>query len=374
MSGAPSLDGPVLVLNSGSSSLKFGLYAHVRGEESPLVQGAAKHIGAERGTLSLQDAHGRTVFEESARYRTQEDAFGRVAERLEALGHAPPVALGHRVVHGGPHLREHQALTDAVLEQLEAAVHFAPLHVPAALTLIRDSRARYPGVAQFVCFDTAFHRTLPEAAARFALPRQYAERGVRRYGFHGLSYESIVRRLGPDVPARTVVAHLGSGASLAALEHGRSVDTTMGFTPTGGIPMGTRSGDLDPGVLLWLLRQEGLDADALEHLVNHDAGLQALSGRTSDVRVLTEAARAGDAEAELALTVFCRAIAKTVGACAAVLGGLDLLVFTGGIGENSPEVRERVCSRLGYLGLTVRVLPSEEEPQIARHVRRLLRG
>ena len=272
-------------------------------------------------------------------------------------------------------------------------MHFAPLHVPPALELIHAARERSPHVRQFVCLDTVFHATLPEEASVLALPREYREQGVRRYGFHGLSYESIVERLQPEVPARTVVAHLGSGASLAALAHGVSMDTTMGFTPTGGIPMGTRTGDLDPGVLLWLLRQGHLDAEALESRVNHDAGLAALSGGTSDLAELTKAADAGDAPAALALTVFVRSIAKTIGAYAAVLGGLDLLVFTGGIGENSPRVRQRVCEMLTHLDVhldtprnedgpgfisrpgsrtTVRVMPSEEELQIARHTRRLL--
>ncbi|WP_434380333.1 acetate/propionate family kinase [Melittangium boletus] len=361
----------ILVINSGSSSLKFGLYDGAATPARPVFKGAVRGIGGAQGSLDLQDARGQAIVQEEARFATQQDAFRRVAERLDTLGHPTPSALGHRVVHGGPHLLEHQALTDDVLHVLEAATHFAPLHIPPALTLIRDARARYPGVPQFACFDTAFHRTLPEEAAVYPLPRAYRERGVHRYGFHGLSYESIVRQLEPRVPERTVVAHLGSGASLAALHQGRSVDTSMGFTPTGGIPMGTRSGDLDPGVLLWLQRQAHLDTAALESLVNHDAGLHALSGGTSDLRELSLAAQAGDAQARLALDVFTRAIAKTVGAYAAVLGGIDLLVFTGGIGENSPEVRERVLARLAFLRMDVRVLPSDEEERIAHHTHRL---
>ncbi|WNG18449.1 acetate/propionate family kinase [Cystobacter fuscus] len=389
------MNGPLLVINSGSSSLKFGVYAHREGHEAVLFKGAVRHIGGERGSLSLQDAHGQKVFEKSAPYPTQREAFDRAMDRLESLGHTSPVAIGHRVVHGGPHLREHRALTDEVLHTLEATTHFAPLHVPPALELIRHARERYPSVPQFACFDTVFHRTLPEDAAVFPVPRQYRDQGVERYGFHGLSYESIVERLKPRVPERTVVAHLGSGASLAALRHGLSVDTTMGFTPTGGIPMGTRTGDIDPGVLLWLLRQGHADAEGLESLVNHDSGLKALSGGTSDMSELTRAAGFGDAPAALALSVFVRSIAKTIGAYAAVLGGIDLLVFTGGIGENSPIVRQRVCAMLGHLGLvlddarnrdgqgiisapgsrgTIQILPSEEEEQIARHTRRLMRA
>ncbi|MFY0578233.1 hypothetical protein ACN28S_31485 [Cystobacter fuscus] len=207
------MNGPLLVINSGSSSLKFGVYVHREGHEAVLFKGVVRHIGGERGTLSLQDAHGQKVFEKSAPYPTQREAFDRAMDRLESLGHTPPVAIGHRVVHGGPHLREHRALTDEVLHTLEATTHFAPLHVPPALELIHHARERYPSVPQFACFDTVFHRTLPEEAAVFPVPREYRDQGVERYGFHGLSYESIVERLKPRVPERTVVAHLGSGAS-----------------------------------------------------------------------------------------------------------------------------------------------------------------
>ncbi|CAM3907282.1 acetate/propionate family kinase [Corallococcus sp. ZKHCc1 1396] len=385
----------VLVINSGSSSLKFGLFVEQAGQDTVRLKGSATHIGAEQGRFVLEDGEGRQVRAEDVRHPTQEDAFHAAVRHLEAAGAPRPLAIGHRVVHGGPRLREHQALTPEVLEALEDATHFAPLHIPPALTLIRAAQARYPGVPHFACFDTAFHATLPPAASTLPLPRAVRAQGVQRYGFHGLSYESIVARLGPAVPARAVVAHLGSGASLVALDHGRSVDTSMGFTPTGGIPMGTRTGDLDPGVLLYLLRTCGLDAGALEAVVNHEAGLKGLSEGTSDMRALTRDAEAGDAAAALALDVFTRSIAKTVGAYAAVLGGLDLLVFTGGIGENSAGVRQRVCATLGHLGITldagrneagaevisaqasacpVRVLRSDEEGQLARHTRRLLRG
>ncbi|MBN8467052.1 acetate/propionate family kinase [Corallococcus exiguus] len=386
--------GAVLVINSGSSSLKFGLYVEQGGQEAVRFKGSATHIGAEQGRLVVKDGAGKQVRAVDVRHPSQEDAFHEAVRHLEELGGERPRAIGHRVVHGGPHLREHQALTPEVMKTLEEATHFAPLHIPPALRLIRATQRQYPGVPQFVCFDTAFHATLPEAASTFPLPRSVRDQGVQRYGFHGLSYESIVARLEPQVPARTVVAHLGNGASLTALERGRSVDTSMGFTPTGGIPSGTRTGDLDPGVLLFLMRTGGMDADALEKLVNHDAGLRGLSEGTSDMQALTRDAAAGNAAAALAVDVFTRSIAKTVGAYATVLGGLDLLVFTGGIGENSARVREDVCAKLGHLGIQldarrneasaevitadaspcrVRVLPSDEEVQLARHTRRLLR-
>ncbi|WP_225413714.1 acetate/propionate family kinase [Stigmatella hybrida] len=378
------MSGALLVINSGSSSLKFGLYA-ARGEALHF-KGSAVHIGSAHGKLTIRDGAGQQVFTEEVSHPSQEVAFREAVSRLERFHPEAPVAIGHRLVHGGPHLRQHQALTPEVLQALEDATHFAPLHIPPALELIHAVRKRYPGVPQFACFDTAFHATLPEEASAYALPRAYREQGVQRYGFHGLSYESIVEQLRPEVPARTVVAHLGSGASFAALEHGTSVDTSMGLTPTGGIPMATRTGDLDPGVLLWLLRSARLDVDALESLVNHDAGLKGLSGGSPDMQALTEAAASGDTAAALAISVFTRSVAKTVGAYAAVLGGLDLLVFTGGVGENSHEVRQQVCARLGHLGIAlddarpppagsrcaVRVLPSDEEGRIAHHVRRLL--
>jgi acetate kinase len=217
-----------------------------------------------------------------------------------------------------------------------------------------------------------FHRSLPEAASRFALPQEYAERGVVRYGFHGLSYESIVHALGAELPSRTVIAHLGSGASLCAVKDGRSVDTSMGMTPAGGIPMATRTGDLDPGVLIYLLRHESLDAGAVEALVNRHSGLKALSDSDDDMPALLARREQGDAQAALAIDVFCNAVRKTIGAYAAVLGGLDLIVFSGGIGEHSEEIREQVLHGLAFLGAAHRVVATEEERQIARHCRKLL--
>lgn len=386
----------ILVINSGSSSLKFGLYARQNDEEHPLVEGEAEGIGHSNGKIELRDSSGRVLRSEEARFTSQSDALDRAAQWLAAQQHersfAAPSAVGHRVVHGGPRLVTHQLITSAVLKELKASVHFAPLHIPVALELIRAAQQRYPQVPQFACFDTAFHNTMPEEAARFALPNQLFVEGIRRYGFHGLSYESIVHqlRLAGNLPSRTVVAHLGNGASLAAIKDGRSVDTTMGLTPTGGIPMATRSGDLDPGVILYLQRVKSMDADSLEQLLNHDCGLTALSGGKSDMRDLQSAAAKGDSRALLAVEVFCRSIRKVIAAYAAVLGGVDLIAFTGGIGEHSAEIRAKVCKGLAFLGLrldhsrnsahgpeisaldsavAVRVLPSEEDRQIARHCR-----
>jgi acetate kinase len=262
-----------------------------------------------------------------------------------------------------------------VLEDLHAATHFAPLHIPQALELIASAQKIFPSTAQFACFDDAFHRTMPEVAARFPLPRKYFDAGIRRYGFHGLSYESLVNHFGPRLPRRAIFAHLGNGASLCAVQDGASIDTTMGLTPTGGIPMGTRSGDLDPGILLYLLRQEKFDADRVEDLLTHQSGLFALSAGESDVKALEDRARSNDPEAILALDVFANAVRKTIGAYMALLRGVDLLVFTGGIGEHSERVRLAATAGLESLGLTsdkIQVVPAEEERQMARHCRRMM--
>ena len=384
---------PILTINSGSSSLKLGLFIERDGEEHIFFDVLADGIGKRNGKLEMRNAARNIVRSEALASTTQEQAFHEVARWLGELEAAEPAAIGHRVVHGGPHLTMHQRISPEVLDELRRSVHFAPLHIPSALQLIKAAQKIYPKVPHFACFDTAFHRTLPEAAARFALPGELFLEGVRRYGFHGLSYESILRRLSQNLPRRVVIAHLGNGASLVAVENGLSVDTTMGLTPTGGIPMGTRSGDLDPGVLLHLVRTKQLDADALEGLLNHDSGLVGLSGGTADMRELQASAHRGSAQARLAIEIFCRSIRKTIAAFAAVLQGLDLLVFTGGIGEHSAKVRSSVCDGLDFLGIQlepnrneinaatistensschVAVIPSEEDREIARHCRELM--
>ena len=228
---------------------------------------------------------------------------------------------------------------------------------------------------QFACFDDAFHQTIPEIASHFPIPHRYFDEGIRRYGFHGISYESLVHHFGPKLPKRTIFAHLGNGSSLCALRNGMSIDTTMGLTPTGGIPMGTRSGDLDPGVILYLLRNEKLSADSLEDLLNHQSGLFALSSGESDVKTLEERVRSGDTRACLALDVFAVSVRKTIGAYMALLGGVDLLVFTGGIGEHSSSIRAATTDGLEFLGLTVdkiQIVPTQEEQQIARRCREIM--
>jgi len=383
---------PLLVINSGSSSLKLGLFEGTQHEIRPLVRGAADGIGSDRGKVSLQSVDGKVLYDEPQAVQDQGNALAILAAQLSAQGLPAAAAVGHRIVHGGPALREHQKITPRVLEQLEAAAHFAPLHVPAAVALIREAQHLFPGVPQFACFDTAFHRTLPEAAARFPLPEKFWNDGVRRHGFHGLSCESILHTLGNARSPRLIVAHLGNGASITAIANGCSVDTTMGLTPTGGIIMGTRSGDLDPGVLLYILRANGNKVTELEDLLDRRSGLLGISGKSRDMRELHQAA-SGDPGARLAIEMFARSAKKAIAGFAAVLGGLDLLVFTGGIGEHDPAVRAGICEGLQCFGVRldeqanqrglenigsaqsqvlVRILPSEEEMQIARHTYRLL--
>jgi acetate kinase len=357
----------ILALNGGSSSLKFAAFS---------VGGGGEPETLERGAVERLSDPGAAV--------------PRVLEMLTARG-IEPDAVGHRIVHGGPNHLEPARIDDAMIASLRAAIPFAPLHLPGELAVIDEVSKRNASVSQVACFDTAFHARMPAIAKRLPLPTSLWEEGVRRYGFHGLSYESIVRTLGSLVAGRVVVAHLGNGASMAALSDGEPRETTMGFTPAAGLVMGTRPGDLDPGVVVYLARTRGMDAEALEDLLNRRSGLLALSETTSDMQALL-AARASDSRADLAVTLFCYAARKWVGALAAVLGGLDTLVFTGGIGEHAAPVREEICRGLSYLGIeldaarnsrsesivtaegsrcAVRVIATDEESVVARHTAEL---
>ena len=383
----------ILAVNSGSSTLKFGLFVEEDSEERAQLRGSAEGIGKDDGKLEILDGNDKQLLHEERKYSSQKEALKHVADAIVNFHAEHPAAVGHRIVHGGPKLRDHVRIDDGVLKTLQSAIHFAPLHIPTSIDLIRSAESIYPDVPQFACFDTAFHQTMPEEAYHYPLPVEFADEGVRRYGFHGLSYASVVHQLGSSLKPRTVIAHLGNGASLAAVLDGESIDTSMGLTPTGGIPMGTRTGDLDPGVLLYLMRAHQMDDDALETMLNHKSGLLALGG-ASDMRELQKQADAGEHDAKLAIDIFCRAIARTVAAFAVSLGGLDALVFAGGIGEHSAPTRAGVCSRLKLMGVEldaarndahatvlsgdasaveVKVVPSQEEAQIAREIRLLLK-
>ncbi|WP_031393601.1 acetate/propionate family kinase [Sphingomonas sp. STIS6.2] len=334
----------ILALNSGSSTVKYGLYA-VDPEPALLIG----------GTIETADGH------------------VSVPDALDAAlrDSLVPTAIGHRIVHGGPHRTAHCLIDDAVTADLVAACAFAPLHGPAALALIAAARARYPGLPQVACFDTAFHADLPDVAQVLPIPRRYRASGVRRYGFHGLSCESILAQLGEGVPSRLVIAHLGNGASVTAVRDGRSVDTSMGLTPSGGVTMATRTGDIDPGILLYLLRETGLDAGALATLIDHESGMAGISGLSGDMRVL-RAAAGNNPDADLAIRMFERSVCKQIAAMAATLGGIDLLVLTGGIGEHDRATQQAIGTGMAWLpGLEIRIVASREDDEIARHAARL---
>ena len=380
-----------VVFNSGSSSLKFGLYALRAGHPACVVNGEAQEIGKAGSEFRIVDASGRVVCLDSEPLRMPQDVVLRFSRWLIETGSPAPQAVGHRVVHGGPTLRQHCRIDDAVLRQLDAAKPFAPLHTPAVLSVIRSAQAEFPGLPQVACFDTVFHARMPAVASVLPLPAALRAQGIQRYGFHGLSCESIVQQLAQAAagraPKRLLIAHLGNGASVTAVRDGVSIDTSMGLTPSGGLIMGTRSGDLDPGVLVYLAREQGFDAATLEDLVDHRSGLVGISGLDGDMRTL-RAAAASNADAALAIRMFCYAVRKQLAAMWAVLDGVDAIVFTGGIGEHDAAVRAEVCMGLLSLGVQldearhralinpisttgsscrVHVLPSLEDEQIARH-------
>jgi acetate kinase len=352
----------LLVINSGSSSIKFSIFASGNAHWPELLyRGEISGIGATQ-TFRFEDTKGNALG------HAPKDPSAEPVALLESAVCGPGMpaieAVGYRVVHPGPVLDRHQRITDEVLKDLEQAVSFAPLHDPAAIALIREMMRRFPRARHYACFDTIFHHTMPPEASAYAIPAQYRQQGVRRYGFHGLSCESIVDELRvasqqgeAQFPARMVIAHLGSGCSVTAVLEGKSVDTSMGLTPTGGVVMGTRPGDLDPGLILYLLRQAEGDRDAalkkVEALLNHQAGMVALSGLPNDMRITRKAAAEGNADAILALKVFTRSVRKAIGSYAWLLGGLDAVVFTGGIGEHDALSRAEILEGLETCGVTL---------------------
>jgi acetate kinase len=382
----------ILCLNSGSSSLKFALYRVGDHEEVRLALGAAERIGLPGGRLWVEGPNGEKLADIHRDFAGHTAAAGSLSAAAKDFGFPLPDAAGHRIVHGGARHVSAERVDGSLLADLRSLIPFAPLHLPSAIQCIEAVTAHFPGLPQVACFDTAFHRAMPEVAQRFPLPRELWYDGVRRYGFHGLSYEYIVTTLGAEAHGRMVIAHLGNGASLAAVRNGRSIDTTMGFTPTGGVMMGTRSGDLDPGVLVHLMNEKSYNPSQIDDLVSRHSGLLGVSGISSDMKTLLEQ-RGREPHAAQAVELFCYLLRKQIGALAAVLGGLDDLVFTGGIGERAAPVRSEVCHGLEHLGIiideprnsinaevisipesacTVRVIPTNEDLMIARHTQTLL--
>jgi len=389
----------VLTINGGSSSLKFAVFCAER-PLARIISGKFDRIGLPQATLTVSHAAGSGKERRVLELPDHAACIGPLADVLHSHECATRVrAVGHRVVHGGNRFCAPLRVTDEVLAQLRKLSPFAPAHMPAQIALLEVLRDRYPELPQVACFDTAFHRDLPRVARLLPIPRRYDAAGVQRYGFHGLSYGHLMRELersaGPDVAnGRVILAHLGNGASMAAVRGGRSVDTTMAFTPAAGLVMSTRSGDLDPGVIEYLARTEGMTAQQFYEMVHARSGLLGVSETSSDVRDLLER-EADDVRAAEAIALFCYQAKKWIGALAATLGGLDTLVFSGGIGENSPTIRARICDGLGFLGIdldparndanasvitkdgsraTVRVIPTDEERLIAQSVIELLAG
>jgi acetate kinase len=378
----------VLVLNAGSSSVKTALFDVRADDERLLARGAVTSLGRlKTGTLRLEDSAGAVLVERSTPNGDAAAATGLLLQAVASQSLPRPESVGHRLVHGGPDRFAPERYDTKLRSALDSLTHYAPIHLPIELGVIDAAERAYPDLPQVVCYDTGFHRDLPEVTRRLPLPRDMHDRGVRRYGFHGLSYEGIVRSVGAKQLGRAVLAHLGSGASMAAVKDGMCIDTTMGLTPTGGLVMGTRTGDLDPGVVVHLLDRFQLTPRALDELLNDHSGLLAVSETTSDMKKLLDVSDT-DPRAALAVEMFCYVAKKYVGALAAALGGLDSLVFTGGIGERSSAIRHRICAGLEHLGVRldprhdaiaegiisatnstseVRIVRADEERTMARH-------
>jgi len=352
----------ILVINSGSSSIKFSTFHATAAEKTQLFDGAVDGIGTDNARFHIKSADGQKIVDEKPRIANTAEAFQLVAEAVQKPPFPQPDAIGHRMVAGGPHLKTHQRITPDVLGEMKRYVGFAPLHNPTALYIMHRAEELFFGVPNFVCFDSAFHTTIPEVAARFAIPESYWDQGIRRYGAHGISCESTIYQLAENVPPRLIIAHLGNGCSVTAVKDGKSADTSMGLTPTGGVISGTRTGDIDPGVLLYILRDLKPDdskrhggsapltresaANTLEKLVNKQSGMFGTSEGLSDMRDLRNAAKQGKPLAKMAVDQFTYVLRKFIGSYIAILGGLDTLVFTGGIGEHDPATRQEVCAGL----------------------------
>lgn len=386
----------ILTINSGSSSLKFSIYRLENHSEKLERKGEVADIGEESGYFVITDGQGNNLEKREIAIKSHDDALTKLFEWLRKDSpEESPAGVGHRVVHGGADFREPTLMNGKMVEKLEKLSTLAPEHLPHEIKAIKIIKEKYPELKQVACFDTAFHQNMPIVSKRYPLPEKYWQEGIKRYGFHGLSYEYILQELeketGRDIiNERIIIAHLGNGASMAAVRDGKSYDTTMGFTPAGGLMMGTRSGDLDPGVVIYLMNEKGLNISDINKLINEKAGLLGISGSSPDMKVLLS--DQGN-NSKLAVEMFCHYARKYLGALAGAMGGLDTLIFTAGIGENSPEIRKRISKNFDYMGLklddkrndnnekiistddsktTVRVMETNEELMIARHARNII--
>jgi acetate kinase len=385
----------ILTINSGSSSIKFSLY-HIGKTERLVLLGKTEQIGLSPGSFSIKGAEGETLVDQKIDLHDHDAALKVFLGWLQNYAPAQhPDAVGHRIVHGGRRYHSPQSVTGELMEQLRDLIPLAPGHLPHEIRAIEAVRLYYPEVKQVVCFDTAFHRKMPQVAQRYALPRNLWDEGILRYGFHGLSCEYILKELSSDARSdRVIIAHLGHGCSMTAVKEGHSVDTTMGLTPMGGLVMSRRPGDLDPGVILHLIQQKGMTPGEVSEVANRRGGLLGISPYGDDMRTLLERGKE-DPLAALAIEIFCYQAKKFLGALASVLGGLDTLIFTGGIGENAPPIRWRICEAMEFIGLrlelgrneqnesiispdrnpvVVRVMKTNEELMIARHTFHVLQG
>ena len=387
----------ILTINGGSSSTKFALF-EAGDPLRRILEGEIERIGFPEAALRVKGLNPADDFSRLVTAPDHTVAVGALMDWIEERsGRDALTAMGHRVVHGGPKYSKPQRITTEMVEELHRLSPFDPEHLPLEIELIEAFRQRYPTLLQVACFDTAFHRTMPRVASLLPIPRRYEAAGVRRYGFHGLSYEFLMEELAllgdpAATKGRVILAHLGNGASLAAVHDGKSIDTSMGFTPTARLVMSSRSGDLDPGLVSYLARTEQMTATQFQEMVNHASGLLGVSETSSDMRDLLDR-EAQDVRAAEAVALFCYQVKKWIGAFAAALGGLDTLVFAGGIGENAPLIRERICDGLGFLGIElnqkrntknaplispdagrvkVRVTRTDEELVIARSATRVL--
>jgi acetate kinase len=383
----------ILTINGGSSSIKFALF-EVGDSLRRILEGGIERIGLPEATLRVKGVNQADNFSRPVTAPDHTVAVGALMDWIEQrIGRNALTAVGHRVVHGGPKYHDPALITKEMVEDLHQLKPFDPEHLPEEIQLTEAFHRRFSDLRQVACFDTAFHHDLPRVAQLLPIPRRYEAQGVRRYGFHGLSYEFLMGELArlagtEGAQSRVILAHLGNGASLAAVHHGKPVDTSMSFTPTAGVPMSTRSGDLDPGLVWYLARTETMSAKRFNEMVNFQSGLLGVSETSSDMHDLLEC-EAQDVRAAEAVALFCYQVKKWIGAFAAALGGLDTLVFAGGIGENAPTVRARICDGLGFLGIeleekrnaasegvisaaasrvAVRVIHTDEEWMIAKTV------